>query len=207
MSYSMGQVATFVPGQPPLHWIAPQLAPAFYEERQAAGVRYRAARPELVMPMKAAMVGWHVREGADPDIIDTTVTETALLTPYNESTGPRDPGNGFRWVDKRWETGRGIVMIPPATWQPGDDLMRATSGEVRLIATENAAEMAQVAGMDAPGTAFVLYDPKSGWGGGHEQPDGPAPSGKLPKWVVPVGAGLAVVTIGAIAYLGSTRRR
>lgn len=194
----MGQVAM---PQPPLH-IRPR-TPRFVEERHSDGLRYRAAPQSLVLPVKGALVGWKVRSGADADTIDMDVTETAELTPYNESTGPRDPGDGFRWVEKRIVQGRGIVVVPPAGWTPADDLMRMTTGTVSLMATENASDMLAVAGADVPGTGFVLSEPAQGWSA--EQPPSPGPGAKSAswKWLLPAGA---LVAVGALAYVGLRRR-
>lgn len=198
--YSMGQPFPRPAGPSRLTPADPTSDPLFFKEREAAGVRYRGVQPLIVMPFKSAMVGWKVRSGAEPDVIDLDVTESAELTPYNESTGPRDPGDGFRWVDQRWQQGRGILVVPPANWQPGDDIMRATAGNVTLIASEDAAELARVASTSAPGRGFVLYEPRNGWQGRAITPGGGPAAKKLPSWVVPVGAGVAAITIGAVAW-------
>lgn len=190
-----------------------QERPSFYDERDAAGIRYRAAFPQYVMPIKAAMVGWEVRSGADPDVVDMDIVETADLTPYNESTGPRDPGNGFRWIENRWLQGRGVIVIPPADWRPGmdpfqdaADLMRATTGNVRVIATERAADLMQFAATSSPGSGFVLYDPRNGWEGAATDPSGNGTASKWPSWAVPVLGGVVVLGIG-VGFMASRKRR
>jgi hypothetical protein len=205
--YSMGQAfaqplapLNLVPGGSPVPHVG------FYEDREGAAGTYRGVSTLFVMPFKAAMVGWKVREGADPNVIDLDATETADLTPYNESTGPRDPGDGFRWIENRWQQGRGILVVPPATWQPGDDIMRATTGNVHLVASEDVRDRDKIASAASPGGGFVLYEPRSGEWKGEWAQQPPEPDGKLPKWVVPVGAGAAAIVIGLVAFKSLKRR-
>lgn len=197
MSYAMGQV-TAAPVRP---ISPPQGLPVLFEDRQGpAGLTYRAVAPGKEYVLAGAMVGWKVREGADPDAVDVSVRETARLTPYTEATGPRDPGDGYRWILQREALGRGVIMIPPAGYRPGDDIMRATNGEIQLVATEDAADLA-LARPDAGG--FVVYEPAGGWKGAAPGPGpepGPGPADKS-DWKKPAAyAAVAVVAVGG-AYL------
>lgn len=168
----------------------------FFEQRTAPnGTRYKAARPHMTTYLKGAMVGWQVRQSSTDGRSDL-----ATLTPYNESTGPRDPGDGFRWIEERWLLGRGIIMIPPAEWVPGGgtDLMRMTTGTTKLIATESLGELDEHAAIGKDG--FVLYDPKVGW-----TVAGTKPIGKASLW--PYAVLFAAAAIGGGALLGLRRRR
>ncbi len=203
--YAMGQT-TFAPVSPrpfrPLD--APQVYSTFFEQAEASGVPYRRLAQPSVLPVKGAMVGWKVRSGpSGHDPIDFSVTEVAELTPYVEATGPTDPGDGFRWIEKRIVSGRGVIMVPPVGWQPTDDLMRQTTGAVRLVASERAEDLAQHAHIDSSG--FVIVDPQGGWKAPASSIVTPEKKA-LPKWVLPVGIGVAALTIGAIAYAGLRRR-
>jgi hypothetical protein len=131
------------------------------------GVTYRVANDGFRSAFSGSLVGWQVRStqlmgfGDDePSGVETERTEVVKMTPYVESTGPRDPGDGFRWVDTRRQLGRGIVIIPPLGWSPTDDIMRATKGELAAIATE---DFAQVPRLDRDEPGFVLVEPAEGW--------------------------------------------
>lgn len=139
-----------------------------FHSAELDGVAFRVANDGFRSAFSGALVGWQVRSGQllgfghDPvESIERDRTEVVMMTPYVESTGPRDPGNGFRWVDNRREIGRGIIIIPPAGWQPEDDVMRATAGEITAIATEDFGQVRQHASEGKPG--FVLVEPAEGW--------------------------------------------
>lgn len=177
MYVSLGQaVLALDPGVPPNE--------PWFEERDAGSVHYKAAHPSKQVYLKGAMVGWKIRAGemAGP-------TEIVTLTPYNESTGPRDPGDGFRWIEERVIGGRGIIMIPPPEWSPGagTDLMRMTTGSTTLYATEDRKELADHAAPGAGG--FVLYEPKAGW------------SSALGRWVLPALFAAAAATGAVVVSL------
>lgn len=175
--------------------VAAAVNPDFFEERTAPnGTPYKAARPHMTTYLKSAMVGWQVRQASTAGGSDL-----ATLTPYNESTGPRDPGDGFRWIEERWLRGRGIIMIPPVEWVPGGavDLMRMTTGTTKLIATESLGELEAHAAVGKDG--FVLYDPKNGWAVA-------APGAPIKSSIWPYAALFAVAAIAGGAILGLRRR-
>jgi hypothetical protein len=165
------------------------------------GVTFRVANDGFRSAFSGALVGWQVRSTQllgfghhDPNV-ESERTEIVKMTPYVESTGPRDPGNGFRWVDMRRQLGRGIIVIPPLGWTPGDDIMRATKGELVVVATEDFDQVRQHASGDEPG--FVLVEPAQGWknaGVPTQQQQEPSTSSLL------IAAGIAV-GVATVAYL------
>lgn len=180
----------------------PVPAPSFLDTKEALGVKYQAANDASRSNIKGAYVGWKVRSTnllhhTDEDI-ERVKTEIAKLTPYVESTGPRDPGDGFRWIDMRATLGRGIIVIPPVGWTPAVDLMRMTTGDSTLIATEDINQVRDNAGPGKPG--FVLYEPQAGWKQGEgSSVDIPELDKAATKTIVLV-AGVTVAVVG-LGYL------
>lgn len=140
-----------------------------FHTAESNGVTYRVANDGFRSIFSGGLVGWQVRSTQLLGLGHTDLnqnaererTEVVKMTPYVESTGPRDPGNGFRWVDTRRQLGRGVIVIPPIGWSPSDDIMRATKGELVAIATEDFTQVRQHAAGDEPG--FVLVEPAEGW--------------------------------------------
>jgi hypothetical protein len=168
------------------------------------GVAYRVANDGFRSVFSGALVGWQVRDSQlsgfghhDPNI-ERERTETVRMTPYVESTGPRDPGNGYRWVDMRRQVGRGIIIIPPVGWAPSDDIMRATKGELVAIATEDFTQVRQHAAGDEPG--FVLVEPAEGWQttGKSAAPAGTEPSSS--SLLIAAGIAIGVATVAYIVW-------
>lgn len=137
-------------------------APGFLKPFHVAevnGVTFRVANDGFRSVFSGALVGWKVR--SEPLVGSARV---ATMTPYVESTGPRDPGDGFRWIDYRRQLGMGVIIIPPAGWKPEDktwDLSHATTGEIEAIATSDFEQVKQHVAGD--GSGFVLVEPAEGW--------------------------------------------
>lgn len=170
--------------------MTPRHQAVVFDERQHDGVSYQALPAVLVSPFKSALVGWKVRSQSSGE-----GSEIATMTPYTESTGPRDPGDGFRWVDTNATMGNGVLIIAPAGFKPGDDIMRATSGTLTAVATTSAAELSRVCGPAASPRGFVLYEPKQGWGS-------PAPGAQPPSaggWGGYLAAGAAALAVAGVA--------
>jgi hypothetical protein len=138
-----------------------------FHTAQAGGVTFNVANDKFRSTFTMSLIGWKVRSSqllgfghTDPKI-ETERTEAVEMTPYTESIGPDDPGDGFRWVDIRREVGRGVIIIPPAGWDPSKDIMHASGGKITAIATE---DFAQVKQHCADGkSSFVLVEPAQGW--------------------------------------------
>lgn len=177
-----------------------------FHVKEAAGVSYRVANDKFRGNFKGALVGWKVRETAlsgfgheDAPDIEKERTETALMTPYNESTGPRDAGDGFRWVEHRLLAGRGIIIVPPDGWKPEDDVMRQTTGEITVIATEDFQQVKKHATSDKPG--FVLAEPAQGWKNVDTAPTVPLPGLEdASTKTLLIAAGIVVGAVG-VGYL------
>jgi hypothetical protein len=143
------------------------LPEAPFSEKDLGGVVYRVASDKLRSSFTMGLVGWKVRDtsfaafGHTDAPVELEKTESARMTPYNESTGPVDTGDGYRWARDRRDAGRGIVILPPLSWQPSEDILRSTTGEITAVATENFAEVARHATVDKLG--FVLVEPAQGW--------------------------------------------
>lgn len=167
-----------------------------FHTAQAGGVTYNVANDKFRSMFTGGLIGWQVRSSqllgfghTDPKI-ETERTEVAKMTPYTESTGPRDPGNAFRWVDNRREIGRGVIVIPPAGWDPSKDIMHATGGEITAIATEDFAEVREHAADDKPG--FVLVEPAQGWDNVGDAPGAGAGGDEPSTESLLIAAGVAV---------------
>lgn len=169
------------------------------EQRTSGGVSYLALPDLYVSPLKSMLIGWQVRASKKEPAF-----ELAQMTPYVEFTGPRDPGDGFRWVDERRTLGYGIIIVPPAGYSPGQDIMRATTGELKAVASSSLAALSAFAAAGASPQGFVLYEPKSGWAA-NGQPSGAAvpPRGKTAAIVV-AAAGAALV-LGYAIWRGISR--
>lgn len=140
----------------------------FLHDETLGGVTYRVVGETHRSPTKGGLVNWEVRDyqalGHGEETPVAEGTEVARMTPYVESTGPRDPGDGFRWVDNRVTLGRGIIIVPPADWSPdgrGGGFMDSTTGELTAISTTDFSQVRQHATTGQRG--FVLYPPADGW--------------------------------------------
>ena len=162
----------------------------FFESRSASGVSYEAVVPSRASEFKSGLIGWQVRSEKQ-----VNGSSAATMTPYLESTGPRDPGDGFRWVDTRLGKS-GIIIVPPSGYVAGEDIMRSTAGELVAIATSSAGLLARFAGPQASPRGFVLYEPSDGW----QQAAGKPGTSGIVLPVLLVGGMVALVAVGWYAF-------
>lgn len=197
--------------------VAPPAEP--FHVNKTGSVSYRVANDQFRSVFKSALVGWKVRSssvsayghgpevsaayghGPEPGDIEKERTETATMTPYTESTGPRDPGDGMRWVEYRRQLGRGIVVVPYESFSPDDDVLRRTTGTIHVFATEDFVAVRDYAAEGKPG--FVLIEPAEGWK--NTSGTGPFPGDGESMKTALVVAGVAVAVVG-LGYLFWRRR-
>lgn len=149
-------------------YVAVGASPDPFQVTEIDGVTFNVANDKFRSVFTGSLIGWHTRSsqllglGHDDVNIETERTEMVKMTPYVESTGPRDLGDGFRWVDMRRTLGRGVIIIPPAGWTPDRDIMHTTKGEITAIATEDFGQVRKHAAGDVT-DGFVLVEPAQGW--------------------------------------------
>lgn len=135
----------------------PAVLPPPFIEKSLAGVTYKVASDKERSLFKGNLINWKIRSRRAEGTV-----EVVEMTPYNESTGPRDPGDGFRWADTNATGGKGVIIVPPVGYEPGsDNVMRMTDGYLRGVAGDDFSYVRDLAGGDLPG--FVLYEPAEGW--------------------------------------------
>lgn len=70
-------------------------------------------------------------------------------------------GGAAEWLEERRRAGLGIVVVPPAGWDPAVDSVGATWGPFVAMATASFAAAQNHANVNTSG--FVLAEPAGGW--------------------------------------------
>lgn len=195
-----------------------------FTEKKMGGITLRVIDdPAQKSWFKVTLVGWEITEPPSGGQIPGSLTQVHQPPAANQvkavpfiQQSAQQVGNLFRWVEGKLAEGQGIVVVPPATWVNGDDLLRwevghppaptvAKPGNVVAMATTVAAEASQLA---SPGMhGFVLFEPRDGWTEGSwatpPPPPGVTPVPSTPsgsKTGLIIGLGLTLLVAGTVVY-------
>lgn len=147
---------------------------------------FRSLDAQQASIMKMALVGWEAKEPPSGPLVEDALAivhappdaDDVLAVPFIQSA-PRQVGNMYRWVEMQLSRGKGVIVIPPADFNPCGDLLRWTTGELRAIATTDLSRAAALAGPDKSGV--VVFSPAGGWVG-MTVPPGTKPAAPGVSW-------------------------
>lgn len=156
------------------------------EVTEIDGRGYRRATQECQQAISSNFVAYKMRP---PTTVGKSSHVLALAIPLPI---PKNPDSVLRWYYQQRDACRGIIVNPPPGWVPGQ---RMDGESITIWSTNDLGRMLMEAGVDAPGNAFVLHDPRDGWAGAPPPPReperlvccGPGTSG---RWLLPLGAGI-----------------